>query len=111
MREKFEEMLEQLEAGAFVYVEPSSAMLEFNEYLAASGYSIPRLEVVKVQGHRTGFRMDFFFLANKDYEEEWQILLDPQRSAANIREIVQGALSEGGEYRYLVWAEIPPAEI
>jgi hypothetical protein len=113
MREKFEEMLEQLETGAFVRIEPSSEMLEFNEFMASRGYSVARLEVVRLQGDGPGRAFEFDFLANAGpgYEEEWQIFLDPQRSAANIRDIVRRALSEGGEYRYLVWAEIPPAEI
>jgi hypothetical protein len=109
MAEKFEEMLERLETGAFVYVEPSSKMLQFNDYLASRGYSVARLETVKIHGERPGRRFAYDFLANRSYPEEWHIFLDPQRSAANIREIVRQALSEGGEYRYLVWAEIPPA--
>lgn len=54
MCEKFDEKLERLETGAFVYVEPSSEMLEFNECLATAGHSVARLEVVKVEGDRTG---------------------------------------------------------
>jgi len=57
MREEFDEMLELLEAGAFVRVEPSSKMLEFNDYLASRGYSIARLEVVRLQGTRACFRV------------------------------------------------------
>jgi hypothetical protein len=113
MREEFEEMLEQLEAGKFVYVEPSSVMLEFNEFMASRGYSVARLVVVRVRGgSRTGRTFEYDFLANKSpgYEKEWQIFLDPQRSAANIRDIVRRALNEGGEYQYLVWAEVPPSE-
>ena len=96
-----------------MYVEPSSVMLEFNEYMASRGYSVARLEVVRVQGgSRTGrtFKYDFLANAGLGYEEEWQIFLDPQRSAANIRDIVRRALSEGGEYQYLVWAEVPPSK-
>ncbi|MDO5643515.1 MAG: hypothetical protein Q4G26_14160, partial [Paracoccus sp. (in: a-proteobacteria)] len=33
MQKEFDEMLDKLETGAFVYVEPSSKMLEFNEYM------------------------------------------------------------------------------
>lgn len=112
MREVFEEMLDRLETGAFVYVEPSSKMLEFNEYMASRGYSVARLEVVRVQGDGPGRAFEFDFLANArpGYEKEWQIFLDPQRSAANVRDIVRRALSEGGEYKFLVWAEIPPEE-
>lgn len=113
MPAKFEQMLEQLETGAFVRVEPSKEMLEFNEFMASRGYSVARLEVVRVRGgSRTGRTFEYDFLANESpgYEEEWQIFLDPQRSAANIRDIVRRALSEGGEYRYLVWAEVPPSK-
>lgn len=112
MREKFEEMLEQLETGSFVRIEPSSAMLEFNKFMASRGYSVARLEVVRLRGDGPGRAFEFDFLANEGpgYEKQWQIFLDPQRSAANIRDIVQRALSEGGEYRYLVWAEVPPSE-
>lgn len=112
MPAKFEEMLKQLETGAFVRVEPSKEMLEFNEFMASRGYSVARLEVVRVRGgSRTGRTFAYDFLANESpgHEEEWQIFLDPQRSAENIRDIVQRALSEGGEYRYLVWAEVPPS--
>lgn len=112
MREEFDEMLELLEAGAFVRVEPSSKMLEFNDYLASRGYSIARLEVVRLQGQGPGRAFEYDFLANKSprHEKQWQIFLDPQKSAANIRDTVHRALSEGGEYRYLVWAEVPPTE-
>lgn len=112
MHENFDDMLERLEAGDFVRVEPSSVMLEFNEYMASRGYSVARLEVVRLRGHGPGRAFEFDFLANRSprHAEEWQIFLDPQRSAANTRDIVQRALSEGGEYRYLVWAEVPPAE-
>ena len=111
MREKFEEMLKQLETGAFVRVEPSSEMLKFNEYMASRGYSVARLEVVRLRGQGPGRAFEYDFLANESSgnERQWQIFLDPQRSAANIRDIVQRALSEGGEYRYLVWAEVPPS--
>ncbi len=107
MNQKFEEMLRQLETGAFVRVEPSSEFLKFNEFLAEAGYSVARLEVVKMSGERTGRCFEYDFLANPGYEEEWHIFLDPQRSAANIRDIVRRALSAGGEYRFLVWAEKP----
>ena len=93
MREEFEEMLDQLEAGKFVYVEPSSVMLELNEFMASRGYSVARLEVVRIRGgSRTGRTFEYDFLANRSpgYEKEWQIFLDPQRSAANIRDIVGG---------------------
>ncbi len=111
MQREFDKMLDKLETGAFVYVEPSSRMLEFNEYMASRGYSVARLEVVRLQGPGPGRAFEYDFLANESSgnERQWQIFLDPQRSAANIRDIVQRALSEGGEYRYLVWAEVPPS--
>ena len=34
MQSEFDEMIDKLETGAFVYVEPSSKMLEFNEFMA-----------------------------------------------------------------------------
>ncbi len=112
MQSEFDEMLEKLETGAFVRIEPSSKMLEFNEFLASRGYSVARLEVVRLKGDGPGRAFEYDFLANAGpgYEREWQIFLDPQKSAANIRDIVRRALSEGGEYRYLVWAEVPPEE-
>ncbi len=112
MQKEFDEMLDKLETGAFVYVEPSSKMLEFNEYMALRGYSVARLEVVRLRGQGPGRAFEFDFLANRSpgYEKQWQIFLDPQRSAANIRNIVQRAQGKGGEYRFLVWAEIPTSE-
>lgn len=87
-------------------------MLEFNEYMASRGYSVARLEVVRLRGQGPGRAFEYDFLANagQGYEKEWQIFLDPQRSVANNRDIVRRALNEGGAYRYLVWAEVPPSE-
>lgn len=111
MQSEFDEMIDKLETGAFVYVEPSSKMLEFNEYMASRGYSVARLEVVRLRGQGPGraFEYDYRATTEPGFEEDWQIFLDPQRSAANIRDIVRRAMSEGGEYKYLVWAEVPPS--
>ena len=85
MQNEFDEMLDKLETGAFVYVEPSSKMLEFNEYIASRGYSVARLEVVRLEGQGPGRAFEYDFLANETpgYERQWQIFIDPKRSAAN----------------------------
>lgn len=110
MNSKFKEMLKQLDTGAFVYVEPSEDLLKFNDFLERAGYSVARLEVVKVRGEKTGRRFEYDFLANRQDSEAWQIFVDPGRSAANVRSIVYRAIREGGEFRFLVWAEEPPSE-
>jgi hypothetical protein len=110
MKTEFDEMIDEIETGSFVRVEPSSKMLEFNDFMALRGYSVARLEVVRLNGKGPGRAFEYDFLANTDlgHERQWQIFLDPQRSAANIRKIVAEASTEGGDFRYLVWAEIPP---
>lgn len=45
IQKEFDEMLDKLETGAFVYAELSSKMLEFNEYMALRGYSVAQLEL------------------------------------------------------------------
>ena len=79
MQSEFDEMIVKLETGAFVYVEPSSRMLEFNEYMASRGYSVARLEVVRLLGPGPGRAFEYDFLANESSgnERQWQIFLDP----------------------------------
>jgi hypothetical protein len=105
MLDTFPEMLDRIDARAFVRVEPAQRMLEFNEYLREAGYGVARLEVVKLERPRRGRRFQYDFLANMDDPEAWHVFIDPDRSAANIRNIVTDASSEGGTWRFLVWAE------
>ena len=48
MREQLEEMLEHFETGASARIEPSSAMFEFNDFMAARGYSVSWPKVVRL---------------------------------------------------------------
>lgn len=105
MPDTFAEMLDRIETGAFVYVEPAQRMLEFNEHLRKAGYSVARLEVVKLEHPGRGRRFEYDFLANMKDPEAWHAFIDPDRSAANIRGIVVEASSEGGTWQFLVWAE------
>jgi hypothetical protein len=107
MREEFDEMLRRIETGAFVYVTPSRTMLEFNDYLASRGYSVARMETVKMEGSQTGFRLDYHILANPSDEEIWDIFLDPERSRTYVKGMVDETIMEGGVFKFLVWAEKP----
>jgi hypothetical protein len=82
-------------------------LIAFNDYLADAGFSISRMETIKKEGTQTGFRLDYHILANPSDEEIWDIFLDPQRSRAYVKGIVDETILEGGTFEFLVWADKP----
>jgi len=79
----------------------------FNNHLAVAGFSISRMEATKTAGTRTGRRLDYDILVLPEHEEGWATFADPYRSMAHVVDIVDQAVSEGGTFEFLVWAEKP----
>lgn len=108
MEQEMQDLLEAVQISPkFVRLSPHK-LLAFNDYLAANRFSVSRMEAVKIAGERTGRRLDYDILANRAFEGAWEIFMDPERSRALVKEIVEDALLEGGEFEFLVWAEEVP---
>ena len=82
-------------------------LLAFNDYLADAGFSIARMEATKTAGGKTGRRFDYDILVLPEHEEIMAIFMDPERSRAHVKDIVDQAGREGGSFEFLVWAEKP----
>ena len=108
MEQEMQAPLETVESGnKSVRLSPHK-LLAFNDYLATNGFSVSRMEAVKIAGERTGRRLDYDILANRAFEGAWEIFMDPERSRALVKEIVEEAMLEGGKFEFLVWAEEVP---
>ncbi len=107
MEDKMQAFMHELLRGK-KYVRLSLDQLRaFNNYLADAGFSISRMEATKTAGGRTGRRLDYDVLVLPEHEEGWAIFSDPARSRAHVMDIVDQAVSEGGTFEFLVWAERP----
>ena len=108
MEQEMQDLLEAVESGNKFIRLSAEKLLAFNDYLAANGFSVSRMEGVKIAGERTGRRLDFDILASRSYEDTWEIFMDPERSRVHVKELVEEALREGGKFEFLVWAEEVP---
>ena len=105
-QELLAQMLEVVDGRKSVRLS-ADQLIAFNDYLADAGFSISRMETIKMEGSQTGFRLDYHILANPSDEEIWDIFLDPERSRTYVKGMVDETIMEGGVFEFLVWAEKP----
>ncbi len=108
MKQEMQDLLERVLFGAFAaksVVLPTEKLIAFNDYLADAGCSITRMEVTKTEGNRAGRRLEYDIFVDMKYEESRAIFMDPERSRAHVKEIVDQTLNDGGTYEFRVWAE------
>lgn len=109
MNARFETLIAQAQTGAGTEWISEAELLEFNEYLAARGFGVSRMEVARAEGgtvapnHGYGVTPQPF----RGDDEHWMHHFDPVRSAAYVRRQVQYAKEDGALFDYKVWAEQP----
>jgi hypothetical protein len=109
MNKRFEHLIAQAETGGGTEWISEAELLEFNEYLAARGFGVSRMEVARAEGGRVRPNHGYGVTPQpfRGDDDHWMHHLDPFRSAAYIREQVQYARTDGALFDYKVWAEQP----
>jgi len=109
MNQRFEHLIAQAETGGGTEWISEAELLEFNEYLAARGYGVARMEVSRAAGGTVNRNFGYGVLPAPlgDDPEHWLNHFDPVRSAEYVREQVQYAKEDGALFDYKVWAEQP----
>lgn len=109
MTERFETLIRQAQTGGGTEWISRAELLEFNEYLAARGFGVSRMEVARAEGGMVGPNFSYGVLPQPfgGDESHWMNHFDPARSAIYVREQVQYADEDGALFDYKVWAEQP----
>lgn len=109
MNVRFEDLIVQSETGKGTEWISQTELLEFNDYLAARGYGVSRMEVKRAEGGsvRRNFSYGILPAPIGDDPEHWLNHFNPKRSANYVRETVQYAKVDGAIFDYKIWAEQP----
>lgn len=111
MNARFEDLIVQSETGKGTEWISQTELLEFNDYLAARGYGVSRMEVSRAGsgGRQLPWDVTYGILPAPigDDPEHWLNHFDPKRSANYVRKTVQYAKEDGALFDYKVWAEQP----
>ena len=109
MNEHFEHLIAQAQTGAGTKWLSEAELLEFNDYLAARGFGVSRMEVARAKGGTKPPNFGYGVTPQPfpGDDEHWMHHLDPVRSAAYVRRQVQYAKEDGALLDYKVWAEQP----
>lgn len=109
MNERFENLITQAQTGRGTEWISEAELLDFNDYLAARGFGVSRMEVKRAEGgtvrpnHGYGVTPQPF----PGDDNHWMHHFDPARSAAYVRKTVEYAKADGAKFDYKVWAEDP----
>ena len=109
MNEHFEYLIAQARTGGGTDWISEAELLDFNDYLAARGFGVSRMEVARAEGGTVAPNPGYGVTPQPfpGDDEHWMHHFDPARSAAYIRRQVQYAKEDGAVFDYKVWAEQP----